>query len=53
MAGIIQGRIGTLVVGSESLRQERVWERVRHQQVQTHGPGAGSVISLSGIDIAL
>ena len=53
MAEIIQGGIATLVVGSDPFDTEGIWERVRHQQVQTHGLGAGSVIGLSGIDIAL
>ena len=53
MAEIIQGGIGTLVTGSDPFDTEGIWERVRHQQVQTHGLGAGSLIALSGIDIAL
>ena len=53
MAEIIQGGIATLVVGSDPFDTEGIWERVRHQQVPTHGLGAGSVIALSGIDTAL
>ena len=53
MAEIIQGGIGTLVTGSDPFDTEGIGERVRHQQVQTHGLGAGSLIALSGIDIAL
>ena len=53
MAEIIRNGIATLLIGSDPFDTEGIWERVRHQQVQTHGLGAGSVIALSGIDIAL
>ena len=53
MAEIIRNGIGTLLAGADPFDTEGIWERVRRQQVQTHGLGAGSVIALSGIDIAL
>ena len=53
MAEIIRNGIGTLLAGADPIDTEGIWERVRRQQVQTHGLGAGSVIALSGIDIAL
>ena len=53
MAEIVRNGIGTLVTGADPFDTEGIWECVRRQQVQTHGLGAGSVIALSGIDIAL
>ncbi|MBM3517349.1 MAG: mandelate racemase/muconate lactonizing enzyme family protein [Alphaproteobacteria bacterium] len=52
MAEIVRG-IGSLLIGADPLDSEGIWDRVNHQQIVTHGLGAGSIMALSGIDIAL
>lgn len=53
MAEIIEKGVGSLLIGEDPFDTEGIAQRVKHQQIQTHGLGAGSVIALSGIDIAL
>ncbi len=53
MAEIVEKGLGSLIVGADALDSEGIWARLARQQVVTHGLGAGSVIALSGIDIAL
>ena len=53
MAEVIEHGLGTLLIGADPLDSEGIWARLYHQQIATHGLGAGSVIALSGIDIAL
>ncbi len=52
MVEIVKG-MGSLAIGADPFDSEGIWARLAYQQVQTHGLGAGSVIALSGIDIAL
>ncbi len=52
MVEIIHG-IGSLIIGADPFDTEGVWERINRQQIVTHGLGAGSIMGLSGIDIAL
>jgi L-alanine-DL-glutamate epimerase-like enolase superfamily enzyme len=53
MAEIVEKGLGSLIIGADALDSEGIWARLARQQVVTHGLGAGSVIALSGIDIAL
>ncbi|HET6467924.1 MAG TPA: mandelate racemase/muconate lactonizing enzyme family protein [Geminicoccaceae bacterium] len=53
MAEVVEKGLGSLILGADPLDSEGIWARLARQQVVTHGLGAGSVIALSGIDIAL
>ena len=53
MTEIIQQGLGPLIIGCDPLDTEGIWERLNRQQLVTHGLGAGSIMGLSGIDIAL
>ena len=53
VAEVINHSMAPLAVGADALAIEDVWERISRHQIVTHGLGAGSVIALSGIDIAL
>ena len=53
VAEVIRHSMAPLVVGSDVFDSEDIWQRVSRHQIVTHGLGAGSVIALSGIDIAL
>lgn len=53
MAEVVEKGLGSLLIGADALDSEGIWARLHRQQVVTHGLGAGSVIALSGIDIAL
>ena len=53
MAQIIAKGLGSLIIGHDPFDTEGIWAKLNHQQVVTHGLGAGSVIGLSGIDNAL
>jgi L-alanine-DL-glutamate epimerase-like enolase superfamily enzyme len=53
MAEVIEKGLGSLIIGADALDSEAIWARLSRQQVVTHGLGAGSVMALSGIDIAL
>ncbi len=53
MAEIVEKGIGSLLIGADPLDTEGIWDRINKQQIVTHGLGAGSIMALSGIDIAL
>ena len=53
MADVVEQGLGSLIKGADPLDSEGIWAKLARQQVVTHGLGAGSVIALSGIDIAL
>src|SRR3954447_25773785 len=53
MAEVVEKGLGSLILGADALDSEGIWARLARQQVVTHGLGAGSVIALSGIDLAL
>src|ERR1700730_11792638 len=53
MVEIVEQGLGSLLKAADALDSEGIWARLARQQVVTHGLGAGSVIALSGIDIAL
>ena len=53
MAEVVQRGLGSLILGADPFDTEGIWAKLCRQQVVTHGLGAGSVIALSGIDIAL
>jgi D-galactarolactone cycloisomerase len=53
MAEVVEKGVGSLIIGADPFDSEGIWERIKRQQIQTHGLGAGSVIALAGIDLAL
>ena len=53
MAEVVENGVGSLLIGADPLDTEGIWDRIERQQIVTHGLGAGSIIALSGIDIAL
>jgi L-alanine-DL-glutamate epimerase-like enolase superfamily enzyme len=53
MAEIIQQGLAPLLTDCDPLDTEGIWERINRQQLVTHGLGAGSMMALSGIDMAL
>ena len=53
MAEVVEKGVGSLLLGADPFDSEGIWERIKRQQIQTHGLGAGSVIALAGIDLAL
>ena len=53
MAEVVEKGIGSLLIGADPLDTEGIWDRINKQQIVTHGLGAGSIMALSGIDIAL
>jgi len=53
VAEIVRHSMAPAVVGADPFDGEGIWSRIYRHQIQTHGMGAGSVIALSGIDIAL
>jgi len=53
MAEVIGKGLGSLIIDADPFDSEGIWARLNRQQVVTHGLGAGSVLALSGIDIAL
>lgn len=53
MAEVVEKGLGSLILGADPFDTEGIWARLSRQQIVTHGLGAGSVIALSGIDIAL
>jgi L-alanine-DL-glutamate epimerase-like enolase superfamily enzyme len=53
MAEVVEKGLGSLILGADPFDTEGIWARLCRQQIVTHGLGAGSVIALSGIDIAL
>ena len=53
MVEVVKKGMGSLILGADPFDSEGIWAKLAYQQVVTHGLGAGSVIALSGIDIAL
>ena len=53
MAEVVEKGLGSLIIGADPFDSEGIFSRLFRQQVVTHGLGAGSVIGISGIDIAL
>jgi D-galactarolactone cycloisomerase len=53
MTEVIEKGVGSLIIGADPFDSEGIWERIKRQQIQTHGLGAGSIIALAGIDLAL
>jgi len=53
MAEVVENGLGSLIIGADPFDSEGIWAKLFRQQIVTHGLGAGSVIALSGIDIAL
>lgn len=53
VAEMVEKGLGSLILGDDPLDSEGIWAKLNRQQIVTHGMGAGSVIALSGIDIAL
>jgi len=53
MAEVVEKGLGSLIIGADPFDSEGIFAKLFRQQVVTHGLGAGSVIGLSGIDIAL
>ena len=44
MAEIVEKGLGSLLIGEDPFDTEGIWNRIKYQQIQTHGLGAGSVI---------
>ncbi len=53
MAEVIEAGLGSLIIGADPFDTEGIWAKLWRQQIVTHGLGAGSVMALSGIDVAL
>ncbi|MCS0505010.1 mandelate racemase/muconate lactonizing enzyme family protein [Ancylobacter mangrovi] len=53
VAHIINTTMRDLVMGMDASQTTAIWDKVYKAQIGSHGMGAGSVIALSGIDMAL
>ncbi len=53
VASIINNSLKGMVVGQDASNVAGIWSRLYQAQVASHGMGAGSVIAISGIDMAL
>ena len=53
VADVVRHSMAPAIFGADPHDIEGIWDRIYRHQIQTHGMGAGSVIALSGIDIAL
>jgi len=53
IANVINSTIKPLIVGMDPIDVISVWQKVYKAQIASHGIGAGSVIALSGVDMAL
>jgi L-alanine-DL-glutamate epimerase-like enolase superfamily enzyme len=53
VANLINTTMRDLVLGMDATDTVSVWSKVYRAQIGSHGMGAGSVIALSGIDMAL
>ena len=53
VAKLINTTMRDLVLGMDATDTVSVWSKVYRAQIGTHGMGAGSVIALSGVDMAL
>jgi len=53
VAHLVNTTIRSLVLGMDAFETTVIWNKVYRAQVGSHGMGAGSVIALSGLDMAL
>jgi len=53
VANIVNTTMKTLVAGMDATDTTAIWTKVYKAQIASHGMGAGSVIALSGVDMAL
>jgi L-alanine-DL-glutamate epimerase-like enolase superfamily enzyme len=53
VANIINNTMRPLVVGMDASDVSAIWTKIYKAQVASHGLGAGSVIAMSGVDMAL
>ena len=53
VAEVVRHSMAGTLIGCDPHDMEGIWARIYNHQIRTHGLGAGSVIALSGIDIAL
>jgi L-alanine-DL-glutamate epimerase-like enolase superfamily enzyme len=53
VANIVNTTMKSLVLGMEAADVSAIWSKVYQAQFASHGMGAGSVIALSGVDMAL
>ena len=52
VANIVNNTMHQLVVGMDPTDTVAIWDKVYKAQIASHGMGAGSVIALSGVDMA-
>jgi D-galactarolactone cycloisomerase len=53
VANIVQSTMRELVMGMDASNVSGIWRKVYQAQFASHGMGAGSIIALSGVDMAL
>lgn len=53
VAHIINTTMRDLVLGMDATETTEIWNKVYRAQIASHGMGAGSVLALSGVDMAL
>ena len=53
VANIVQSTMRNLVLGEDASNVSGIWRKVYQAQFASHGMGAGSIIALSGVDMAL
>lgn len=53
IAAFINEALGPLLIGMDAHETEAIWDKTYRHFISTHGPGAGAVIGLSGVDLAL
>ncbi len=53
VANLVNTTMRDLVLGMDATDTVSVWSKVYRAQIGSHGMGAGSVIALSGVDMAL
>ena len=53
VADIVNQNLAPVVVGSNAMEVEELWQRMYLKQGQTHGPGNALYKAMSGIDVAL
>ena len=53
VADIVNQNLAPVVLGSNAMEVEELWQRMYLKQGQTHGPGNALYKAMSGIDVAL
>lgn len=53
VAHIVNTTMRDLVLGDDASETTKIWNKVYRAQIASHGMGAGSVLALSGVDMAL